>query len=100
MQGTPSFRPRVIVFLTIAALAATTCSHRNNCPKAAPVGVEKPPPPNPITEPYTRTLTTVAFETADIPLEDASRKRSVPVHAYIPTGNTPAPVIIFSHGLG
>lgn len=31
---------------------------------------------------------------------DAERKRSLPVRIYLPSGRDPAPVILFSHGLG
>lgn len=31
---------------------------------------------------------------------DAARERTVPVRVYLPAADTPAPVVIFSHGLG
>jgi predicted dienelactone hydrolase len=36
----------------------------------------------------------------DLTVHDADRKRDIPVWVYLPTGNKPAPVVLFSHGLG
>jgi predicted dienelactone hydrolase len=36
----------------------------------------------------------------DLDVVDSQRKRTIPVRAYLPTTNSPAPVILFSHGLG
>ncbi len=33
-------------------------------------------------------------------VKDASRDRVIPLRVYLPAGNSPAPVILFSHGLG
>jgi predicted dienelactone hydrolase len=39
-------------------------------------------------------------EPLDLTVHDASRQRDVPVRVYLPAGNGPAPVVLFSHGLG
>jgi predicted dienelactone hydrolase len=36
----------------------------------------------------------------DLEVVDKQRKRTIPVRAYLPATNSPAPVILFSHGLG
>ena len=36
----------------------------------------------------------------DLVVHDAPRERDLPVLIYLPTNTTPAPVVIFSHGLG
>jgi len=36
----------------------------------------------------------------DLDVVDSQRKRTIPVRAYLPATNSPAPVILFSHGLG
>ena len=36
----------------------------------------------------------------DLPVHDAARKRDLPVLVYLPAATNPAPVVIFSHGLG
>ena len=36
----------------------------------------------------------------DLTVHDAARNRDIPVRVYLPTNNTPEPVILFSHGLG
>jgi len=36
----------------------------------------------------------------DFPLRDADRKRDIPLRAYLPEGDGPFPVIVFSHGAG
>lgn len=40
----------------------------------------------------------VRSETFDV--RDAKRERTIPIRAYFPEANEPAPVILFSHGLG
>jgi predicted dienelactone hydrolase len=39
-------------------------------------------------------------ETRDLSIRDAARKRDIPVRIYLPSANRPAPVVLFSHGLG
>ena len=36
----------------------------------------------------------------DLTVHDAARNRDLPVRVYLPTNTAPAPVILFSHGLG
>jgi predicted dienelactone hydrolase len=38
--------------------------------------------------------------TRDLTVTDAARHRDIPVKAYLPAGFSPAPVVLFSHGLG
>ncbi len=40
------------------------------------------------------------IRTIDLTVSDQSRKRELPIRVYLPAGQTPAPVILFSHGLG
>ncbi|MGL4550244.1 MAG: alpha/beta hydrolase family protein [Gemmataceae bacterium] len=39
-------------------------------------------------------------ETTDLTVKDEKRKRDIPVRVYLPKGTAPAPVVLFSHGLG
>jgi len=41
-----------------------------------------------------------AAPTLDLTLHDAARERDVPVRIYLPAEKAPAPVVLFSHGLG
>jgi predicted dienelactone hydrolase len=36
----------------------------------------------------------------DLTVQDAARNRELPIRVYLPANTTPAPVILFSHGLG
>jgi predicted dienelactone hydrolase len=36
----------------------------------------------------------------DLTIHDAARNRGIPLRIYLPTNTTPAPVVLFSHGLG
>ena len=36
----------------------------------------------------------------DLTVHDAARNRDIPVRVYLPANTTPAPVVLFSHGLG
>ena len=36
----------------------------------------------------------------DLTVHDASRNRDIPVRIYLPAGERPAPIVLFSHGLG
>lgn len=36
----------------------------------------------------------------DLTVEDTERNRSIPVRVYLPSSPSPAPVVLFSHGLG
>ena len=36
----------------------------------------------------------------DFTVRDANRNRNIPVRVYLPSASTPAPVLLFSHGLG
>ncbi len=38
--------------------------------------------------------------TVDLTVRDAARQRDIPVLIYLPAGNSQAPVVLFSHGLG
>lgn len=40
------------------------------------------------------------IKSIDITVTDAARKREIPLRVYLPPTNNPAPVILFSHGLG
>lgn len=39
-------------------------------------------------------------ETLDLTVHDAARSRDIPILIYLPAEKTPAPVVLFSHGLG
>jgi predicted dienelactone hydrolase len=39
-------------------------------------------------------------QTRDLSVHDAARSRDIPVRIYLPSTNGPAPVVLFSHGLG
>ncbi len=39
-------------------------------------------------------------ETLDFTVHDPERKRDIPLRVYLPTEKKPAPVVLFSHGLG
>ena len=39
-------------------------------------------------------------ERLDLVVNDAVRKRAIPILVYLPPKKSPAPVVIFSHGLG
>ena len=39
-------------------------------------------------------------EVRDLSVHDAARNRDIPVRIYLPSANIPAPVVLFSHGLG
>lgn len=41
-----------------------------------------------------------APRTLDVTVKDASRKREIPLRVYLPASERPAPVVLFSHGLG
>ncbi len=41
-----------------------------------------------------------ASETVDLTVNDAERKRDIPVRVYLPSKKSPVPVVLFSHGLG
>ena len=41
-----------------------------------------------------------AVRTVELTLTDAARDRELPLRAYLPTDAKPAPVVLFSHGLG
>ena len=43
---------------------------------------------------------TSSIQTIDLTVTDAQRKRDIPLHIYLPHHNDPAPVVLFSHGLG
>jgi predicted dienelactone hydrolase len=38
--------------------------------------------------------------TVDLTIHDGTRDREIPIKGYLPAATTPAPVILFSHGLG
>ena len=39
-------------------------------------------------------------ETLDLSVDDRSRDRTVPIRVYLPADEQPAPIVLFSHGLG
>jgi predicted dienelactone hydrolase len=39
-------------------------------------------------------------EILDLTLHDAKRDRNIPIRVYLPSEKSPAPVVLFSHGLG
>jgi predicted dienelactone hydrolase len=39
-------------------------------------------------------------KTVDLVVKDASRQRDIPIRIYLPAGQSEAPVVLFSHGLG
>lgn len=41
-----------------------------------------------------------AGEPLDFTVSDAERQRELPIRVYLPAGKAPAPVVLFSHGLG
>jgi predicted dienelactone hydrolase len=41
-----------------------------------------------------------APDPVDLTVHDADRGRDIPVRVYLPSGRRPAPVVLFSHGLG
>jgi predicted dienelactone hydrolase len=41
-----------------------------------------------------------SVHTVDLTVHDTVRKRDIPIRVYLPQENTPAPVVLFSHGLG
>ncbi len=40
------------------------------------------------------------FETLDFTVKDQGRQREIPIRVYLPSEKAPAPVVLFSHGLG
>lgn len=38
--------------------------------------------------------------TIDLSVDDAARRRAIPLKVYLPAASAPAPVVLFSHGLG
>jgi predicted dienelactone hydrolase len=46
------------------------------------------------------TPTAGAAETSDLAVHDMQRRRSIPIRVYLPAATAPAPVVLFSHGLG
>jgi predicted dienelactone hydrolase len=73
---------------------------RSHCPDIGPVGVQKPPPAQPITTRYQPPNPQLGVSVVDIELFDAERERRVPLRVYLPATGNDLPVIIFSHGLG
>lgn len=39
-------------------------------------------------------------EQRDLTVKDAKRSREIPIRVYLPREKTPAPIVLFSHGLG
>ncbi|MCG3148301.1 MAG: hypothetical protein PCFJNLEI_01744 [Verrucomicrobiae bacterium] len=50
---------------------------------------------NPLTATGTNSITTL-----DLTVKDSARGREIPVRVYLPAAKSPAPVVLFSHGLG
>lgn len=50
---------------------------------------------DPLTLPAGRSVATL-----DLTIHDAKRERGIPIRVYLPANTAPAPVILFSHGLG
>src|ERR1700722_11080143 len=44
--------------------------------------------------------TNVLPKIVDLTVHDAARNRDIPIRVYLPASTMPAPVVIFSHGLG
>lgn len=88
------------LFFSAALISVLACAGHGKCPEGAPVGVEKPPPANPISTPYVESAPPSTVGIADYEIIDVARDRKIPMRAYIPEGTSPAPLIIFSHGLG
>lgn len=44
--------------------------------------------------------TNVPPKILDLTMHDAARDRDIPIRVYLPSGTAPAPVVLFSHGLG
>jgi predicted dienelactone hydrolase len=42
----------------------------------------------------------VAPKSVDLTIEDSARSRQIPIRVWLPTKKEPAPVVLFSHGLG
>ena len=53
-------------------------------------------------EPYDpmRTTRDALDQTLDLSITDTARKREIPVRIFLPPQTSPAPVVLFSHGLG
>lgn len=49
-------------------------------------------------DPLTHGAATI--ERIDLVVEDDARRRELPLRVYLPIGDVPAPVVLFSHGLG
>jgi predicted dienelactone hydrolase len=49
---------------------------------------------------YKKSAGPAEVETMDLDWKDSKRDRDVPVRLYVPKGDGPFPIIIFSHGLG
>jgi predicted dienelactone hydrolase len=57
--------------------------------------------PSPINSPYDPLLIDkFEPEQRDLSVRDEKRSREIPIRVYLPRQKTPAPVILFSHGLG
>jgi dienelactone hydrolase len=55
-----------------------------------------------LSEPYDplQTSSEGSVQTLDLTVADVTRKREVPLRIYLPLQTSPAPVVLFSHGLG
>jgi predicted dienelactone hydrolase len=64
--------------------------------------VSSPPAQTPEAPDYDPLRVDTAATTAALPLSvrDDTRDRDVPIRVYVPPGDDPAPVVLFSHGLG
>jgi predicted dienelactone hydrolase len=58
------------------------------------------PAPGALAEPAEKRLVRASVQPVSLTFEDKARARSLPAKIYLPAGSTPAPVILFSHGLG
>jgi predicted dienelactone hydrolase len=94
-----TLRRAVFLFILSMAWLSAACAG-GKCPTAHPVGVEKPPPANPITARYERSQPATGVEIFAVSLVDASRNRPVPIRAYLPATTAQVPLVLFSHGLG
>lgn len=65
------------------------------CLTLAALAVAATPPYDPLAQSSRETPGTV-----DLTVTDAARKRDIPVRVYLPPATSPAPVVLFSHGLG
>ena len=85
---------RIRAALVLIPLLAACATKPSPAPAPPPV-----PPPVPTAEEFSKNGPAVVA-TADVVLNDSSRKRDLSVRVAYPDGAGPFPVIVFSHGFG